>query len=131
MEPGRTSGGSTHLVHSANCPGRYEEYQSDLHKNYNETDWNAVISACGKLTAYVVDKTGKDALSDIATYDVSFVDCTPPDVTAIKVPDGLTRNTHTTGIQFTLRDNESGIGPAGPLEDGSVGRVYGAPRSKL
>lgn len=43
------------------------------------------------------------------------IDNTAPYIDNIRVPSNITRNTHTTGIQFNIKDDYSGIGP---LEEG-------------
>ena len=71
------------------------------------------VSASMGTNITTIDPSEEQLTMEKTKKVVTKIDNTPPYITDIKVPSGFARNTHSTAIQFTIKDDESGL-------DGSI-----------
>lgn len=94
---------------------------------------NCEITAAMGTGISEINPSENELITGMSKMNAIKIDNTAPYIDNIKVPSNITRNTHTTGIQFTIKDDYAGIGPIGPeeLSDDDLGRNIGVARNKL
>jgi len=90
------------------------------------------VSASMGTNITTIDPSEEQLTMEKTKKVVTKIDNTPPYITDIKVPSGFARNTHSTAIQFTIKDDESGLdGSVIPVVDSWGQPQRGTPKCKF